>query len=108
MTNYIPLYSGILIVLPLWQIAASGIGAVNDMTRIAERYIKDLFTDASSKSEGYADAMRFMDETIVNKDEFPRYRITERFNQMLRDMYKKYDPQADIAEVMLSVLDKTK
>ena len=120
MTNYIPLYSGILIVLPLWQIAASGIGAVNDMTRIAESGIEGMFADVSSKPEGYADAMRFMDETVVNEDEFLRHRITERFNQILRDVYQEYAaeyaesaakrsaPMKDMAEGMLAVLDKIK
>lgn len=79
-----------------------------------------MFADASFKPEGYADAMRFMDESVVNNDEFLRYWITERFNQILRDVYKKYAPQyaesaakrsapmKDMAEGMLSVLDRIK
>lgn len=102
------------------QIAAPDIVAVNDMTRIAERGIEGLFAAASSKPEGYADAMRFMDETVVNEDEFLRYRITERFNQILRDVYKEYAaefaesaakrsaPMNDMAEGMLAVLDRIK
>ena len=74
------------------RIAAPDIGAVNDMTRIAERGIEGMFADASSKPEGYAEAMRFMDETVVNEDEFLRYRITERFNQILRDVYRESMP----------------
>ena len=81
------------------QIAAPNIGAVNNMTRIAERGIEELFADGTVKPEGYADAMRFMDETVVNEDEFLRYRITERFNQILRDVYKDYAVEfADMAE----------
>jgi hypothetical protein len=90
------------------------------MTRIVDRGIEGMFADASSKPEGYADAMRFMDESVVNNDEFLRYWITERFNQILRDVYKKYTPQyaesaakrsapmKDMAEGMLSVLDRIK
>lgn len=29
--------------------------------------------------------MRFVDETVANEDEFLRYRITERFKQILKD-----------------------
>ena len=102
------------------QIASPNIEAVNDMTRIVERGIEGMFADASSKPEGYADAMRFMDETVVNEDEFLRYRITERFNQILRDVYREYAaeytesaakrsaPMKDMAEGMLAVLDKIK
>ena len=61
-----------------------------------------------------------MDETVVNENEFLRYRITERFNQILRDVYKEYaaifaesaaqrsTPMKDMAEGMLSVLDRIK
>ena len=102
------------------QISAPNIGAVNSMTRIAERGIEGLFSDKTAKPEGYAEAMRFMDETVVNEDEFLRYRITERFNQILRDVYKDYAvefadmakrrsaPMADMAANILTMLDKIK
>ena len=64
--------------------------------------------------------MQFIDETVVNEDEFLRYRITERFNQILRDVYKEYAvkyaesaaqrsaPMKDMAEGMLAVLYRIK
>ena len=102
------------------QLAAPNIGAVNNMTRIAERGIEGLFADDTAKLDGYDEAMRFMDETVVNEDEFLRYRITERFNQILRDVYKEYAseyvegaklrsaPLTDMAEGMLTALEKIK
>ena len=102
------------------QLAAPNIGAVNDMTRIVEKGIEGVFSDGVPRPEGYDEAMRFMDETVVNEDEFLRYRITERFNQILRDVYKDYAatyaedaqqrsaPLTDIAEEMLSVLSQIK
>lgn len=102
------------------QIAAPNIGAVNDMTRIAEKGIEGAFSDGVLRPKGYDEAMRFMDETDVNEDEFLRYRITERFNQILRDVYKDYAAEfaedahqrfaslEDMAEGMLSVLDRIK
>ena len=64
--------------------------------------------------------MHCMDETIVQEDEFLRYRITERFNQILRDLYKVYAadhaecakqhsaPMDEMAEGILSALDQIK
>lgn len=102
------------------QIAAPNISAVNGMTRIAERGIEGVFADSETKPEGYDAALQYMNETVVQEDEFLRYRITERFNQILRDVYRVYaadfaesaekrsGPIADMAESMLSVLDKVK
>ena len=53
------------------QIAAPDIGAVNDMTCIAERGIEELFADASSKPEGYADAMRFHGRDGCERERVP-------------------------------------
>ena len=102
------------------QIAAPNIGAVNSMTRIAERGIEELFADGTVKPEGYDEAIHFMDETVVNEDEFLRYRITERFNQILRDVYREYAvefadmaeqrsaPMEEMAANILTVLDRIK
>ena len=40
--------------------------------------------------------MQYMNETVVQEDEFLRYRITERFNQILRDMYAEFS--ADVKD----------
>ena len=102
------------------QLAAPSIGAVNNMTHIAERGIEGFYSDGTPKPEGYEEAMHFMDETIVQEDEFLRYRITERFNQILRDLYKVYAadhaegakqhsaPMDEMAEGILSALDQIK
>ncbi|MCM1168260.1 MAG: hypothetical protein NC401_19925 [Ruminococcus sp.] len=35
-----------------------------------------------------------MNETVVNEDDFLRFRISERFNQILRDVYELYKSSA--------------
>lgn len=69
------------------QLAAPNISTVNNLTRIAEHGIKNYYADGKPKPEGYDEAIRYMNETVVQEDEFLRYQITERFNQILRDMY---------------------
>ena len=70
--------------------------------------------------DGYGEAMSDINETKVNEDEFLRYRITERFNQILRDVYaanadnaNKNVPSAiaesnDMTGFMLALLDQVK
>ena len=96
------------------------IGAVKIMTRIAERGVEGFYSDGKPKLGGYEEAMHFMDETIVQEDEFLRYRITERFNQILRDVHKDYAvnlaedanmhvaPMTEMAEGILSALNQVK
>lgn len=56
-------------------------------------------------SDGYDAAMNYINETKVDEDEFLRYRITERFNQILRDVY---DANADnAAKRVPSVIEDT-
>ena len=70
--------------------------------------------------DGYGTAMNYINETKVDEDEFLRYRITERFNQILRDVYsanagtaEKNVPPAiadsnEMTGFMLELLDKVK
>ena len=70
--------------------------------------------------DGYDAAMNYINETKVDEDEFLRYRITERFNQILRDVYaanadnaNKNVPSAiaesnEMTGFMLELLDQVK
>ena len=40
--------------------------------------------------------MNYLNETVVNDDDFLRFRISERFNQILRDVYELY--KANVGE----------
>ena len=64
--------------------------------------------------------MNYLNETVVNEGDFLRFRISERFNQILRDVYELYKasvgdkiPQKknsinEMTEDILTVLDKIK
>ncbi len=56
------------------QLAAPHIGTVNNML----------------KTDEFNNAIHYMNETVVNEDDFLRFRISERFNQILRDVYDDY------------------
>lgn len=65
-------------------------------------------------------AMNYMNETVVDEDDFLRFRISERFNQILRDTFKLYqenvredipkrkDSINEMTSDILSVLDQIK
>lgn len=70
--------------------------------------------------DSYDAAMNYINATKVDEDEFLRYRITERFNQILRDVYsansekaEQYIPSAitdtnEMTGFMLELLDQVK
>lgn len=76
------------------QLAAKSINTINNLTAVMQRGVENYAAGASMPDE-YGEAMNFINETKVNEDEFLRYRITERFNQILRDVY---NANADNAE----------
>ena len=69
---------------------------------------------------GYGEAMNYINETKVDEDEFLRYRIIERFNQILRDVYSDNAEKAEksipsvitdsneVTGFMLELLDQVK
>ena len=75
---------------------------------------------AGNQPEGYDEAVKYINETKVDEDEFLRYRITERFNQILRDIYAKHNAEAQehvppiisqtnaMSGYMVDILDKVK
>ena len=76
------------------QLAAKSINTINNLTAVIQRGVENYAEDAGMP-EGYGEAMDYINETKVDEDEFLRYRITERFNQILRDVY---NANADNAE----------
>ena len=68
------------------QLAAKSINTINNLTAVVQRGVENYAADAGMP-EGYGEAMSYINETKVDEDEFLRYRITERFNQILRDVY---------------------
>lgn len=91
------------------QLAAPHINTVNNMLKIAQHGIENYYSDNKPKPEDFNNAMTYMNETIVDEDDFLRFRISERFNQILRDTFKAYQKNArpDIKERTYSVNDMT-
>lgn len=102
------------------QIAAPNISSVNNMLKIAQRGIENYYSDDKPKPEDYDSAMNYMNETVVNEDDFLRFRISERFNQILRDVFEQHINSAEqnvpkrtdsinqMTGDILTVLDKIK
>ena len=101
------------------QLAAKSINTINNLTAVVQRGVENYVAGAGM-TDGYGEAMNYINETKVNEDEFLRYRITERFNQILRDVYDdnavNASPQIpsaiaetnEIAGHMVDILDKVK
>lgn len=64
------------------------------MLAIAQRGIENYYSD-NNKPADFDNAMNYLNETVVNEDDFLRFRISERFNQILRDVYELYKASAN-------------
>ena len=101
------------------QLAARSISTINNLTAVVQRGVEN-YASGTGVPAGYGEAMNYINETKVDEDEFLRYRITERFNQMLRDVYsanaekaEKNTPSAiadsnEMTGFMLELLDQVK
>ena len=69
------------------QLAAKSINTINNLTAVVQRGVEN-YAAGSGMPKGYGEALSYINETKVDEDEFLRYRITERFNQILRDVYE--------------------
>ena len=102
------------------QLAAPHIGTVNNMLTIAQRGIENYYSDNKPKPDDFDNAMNYLNETVVNEDDFLRFRISERFNQILRNVYELYKASVgdrisqkknsinEMTGGILTVLDKIK
>ena len=77
------------------QLAATHIGTVNNMLKIAQHGVENYYSDNKPKPEDFNNAVNYMNETVVKEDDFLRFRISERFNQILRDVYDDYTNHND-------------
>ena len=101
------------------QLAAKSINRINNLTAVVQRGVEN-YAAGIGMSAGYGEPMNYLNETKVDEDEFLRYRITERFNQIIRDVYsantekaEKNVPSAIVASnemtgFMLELLDQVK
>lgn len=101
------------------QLVARSINTINNLTAVVQRGVEN-YAAGAGMPDGYSEAMDYINETKVDEDEFLRYRITERFNQILRDVYEANADNAEksvpsvIAEsnemtgFMLDLLDRVK
>ena len=101
------------------QLAAKSINTINNLTAVVQRGVENYAIGVGAPDE-YGEAMTYINETKVNEDEFLRYRITERFNQILRDVYDDNAVNAsptippaiaetnEIAGHMVDILDKVR
>ena len=102
------------------QLAANSINTINNLAAVVQRGVENYSFGAGSHSEGYDEAIKYINETKVDEDEFLRYRITERFNQILRDLYTEHNAEEQehippiifetnaMSGYMVDILDKVK
>ena len=76
------------------QLATKSINTINNLTAVVQRGVENYVAGAGIPA-GYVAAMNYINETKVDEDEFLRYRITERFNQILRDVYSANAEKAE-------------
>lgn len=99
------------------KLAAKSINTINNLTAVVQRGVEN-YAASVGQQEGYDEAIKYINETKVNEDEFLRYRITERFNQILRDLYRKNEEKTlmppiisetnEMTANMVDVLDMVK
>ncbi len=82
------------------QLAAKSIGTINNLTAVVQRGVENYSLGAGSQPDGYDDAMKYINQTKVDEDEFLRYRITERFNQILRDLHSEFNADEQMPSII--------
>ena len=101
------------------QLASKSINTINNLTAVVQRGLEN-YAAGTGMPAGYGEAMNYINETKVDEDEFLRYRIIERFNQILRDVYSDNAEKAEksipsvitdsneVTGFMLELLDQVK
>lgn len=80
------------------QLAKKSINTINNLTAVVQRGVENYA--AVGQPAGYDDAMKYINETKVDEDEFLRYRITERFNQILRDLHSEFNADEQMPSII--------
>ena len=89
------------------QLAAKSINTINNLSAVVQRGGEN-YAASAGMPEGYDATMNYINETKVDEDEFLRNRITERFNQILRDVYNaKADNAAQNVPSVIEDSNKT-
>ncbi len=86
------------------QLATKSINTINNLTAVMQRGVEN-YAAGTGMTDEYGKAMKYINETKVDEDEFLRYRITERFNQILRDVYD--DNAGKVSEDIPSTIKST-
>ena len=81
------------------QLAAKSINTINNLTAVVQRGV-EYYAAGAGAPDGYGEAINYINETKVNEDEFLRYRITERFNQILRDLHNEFNADEQMPPVI--------
>ena len=101
------------------QLAAKSINTINNLAAVVQRGVENYSIGAGAPDR-YDEAINYINETKVNEDEFLQYRITERFNQILRDLYAEHNAEEKervppiisdtnaMTGYMVEILDKVK
>ncbi len=88
------------------QLAAKSINTINNLTAVVQRGVEN-YAAGASQPDGYDDAMKYINETKVDEDEFLRYRITERFNQILRDLHSEFNADEQMPPIVSDANEMT-
>ena len=87
------------------QLVANSINTINNLTAVVQRGAENYAIGSGERPEGYDEVIKYINETKVDEDEFLRYRITERFNQILRDLYAENN--ASVKEQVPPIISET-
>ena len=87
------------------QLAANSINRINNLAAVVQRGVENFSIGADEQLDGYDEAIKYINETKVDEDEFLRYRITERFNQILQDLYAENN--ASMREQVPPIISET-
>ena len=62
---------------------------INAIYKVAESEIKEKFADADND-----EIISFLQEIVIDEDEYLRYRISERFNTLMKSLFDKHKKDA--------------
>ena len=88
------------------QLAAKSINTINNLTAVVQRGVEN-YVASTGQSEGYDEAIKYINEAKVDEDEFLRYRITERFNQILRDLHSEFNADEQMPPIVSDANEMT-
>lgn len=85
--EFVPLLGAVEIYIDRKTLPQTGV--MNAVNQVAESTLREVF-DADDEDE----IIRFLQDAVVNEDEFYRYRISERFNLLMKSMFEAHKQDA--------------